>query len=129
VQNDDAESVFRFHGTVDDLKVEGSRAKICWTMTSGAYTPPGGSSTDVTGMLASMIVVDNGEGNSATGNDLVSVVWFDMPGAYYPDISMTIEQLNALGIDEYLNAIYAHTGTSYDTWVLPSIDQGSVKVR
>ncbi len=129
VQNNDAGSVFRFHGTVNDLKVEGNRAKICWMMIGGAYTPPGGFSTDLTGMLASMIVVDNGEAKTATGNDLVSVVWFDVPGAYYPTISMTIEQLNALGIDEYLSAIYALTGASYDTWVLPAIDQGSVKVR
>ena len=129
VQNNDAGSVFRFHGTVFDLKVEGNRAKICWVMTSGAYTLPGGPTVDVTGMVASMIVADNGDGRSATESDLVSVVWFDVPGSYYPDISMTVEQLNALEIDAYLNAIYTHTGASYETWVLPAIDQGSVKVR
>jgi len=129
VQNNDDESVFRFHGTVNDLNVEGNRARICWTMTRGAYTPPGGPSVDVTGMLASMIVVDNGEGKTAPENDLVSVVWFDVPGAYYPAISMTVEQLNSLGIDDYLKAIYKMTGANYDTWVYPAIDQGSVKVR
>ena len=129
VQNNDEGPIFKFHGSVFDLKVEGNRAKICWMMTRGAWTPPGGPDVDVTGMLASMIVIDNGQGNNATGSDLVSAIWFDAPGAYYPGISMTIEQLNALGIDDYLNAIYTLTGTSFETWVEPAIDQGSVKVR
>ena len=128
VRNNDEGPTLKFHGEVYDLIVEENRAKICWTMTRGAWIAPDGTVFDLTGMIMCVVVVDNGEGNSESDPDLVSLIWGDPPGTYYPSISMTIEQLNGLGIDEYLDNILILTGMTYNDYV-PAIDQGSVQVR
>ena len=41
---------------------------------------------------------------------------------------MTIDQLNALGVDEYLNNILTLSGMTFEDYV-PTIDKGSVQVH
>jgi hypothetical protein len=128
VRNNDEGPTLKFHGKVFDLKVEGNRAKICWTFTSGAWTPPEAPPWPLTGMPAGVVVVDNGEGKTASGPDMVSLIWCDPPGTYYSAIGKTIEELNALGIDDYIHDVCILSGFSPTDYV-PAIDMGSVKVR
>jgi hypothetical protein len=128
VRNNDEGPTLKFHGKVYDLKVEGNRAKICWKFTSGAYTPPGAPPWDLTGMPSAVVVVDNGGGKNGSGPDQVSLIWCDPPGTFYPAIGKTIEELNALGIDDYLHDVLILAGMSLNDY-LPDTDMGSVKVR
>jgi hypothetical protein len=131
VTNNDEGPTFKFHGKVYDLKVEGNRAQMWWKFTRGTNPPGGEPYLDLTGMLGTMVVVDNGNGNSATGGpDLVSLIWCDPPETYDGSLNppMTIEQIFALSTDEYINYVMNNFGMSYDQF-LPAIEMGSVTVR
>ena len=78
--------------------------------------------------MASVVVVDNGEGKNGTGPEMISRIFPAPPGTFFPPISMTIEQLNALGVAEYLEKVFILTGTGYSTYVAP-VEMGSVQVR
>jgi len=129
VQDKDGGPTLQFHGKVFDLKVDGNRAKISWTFTSGTVNPPlVPVTTDLTGWVASVVVIDNGEGNNATGPDMISRIYPAPPGTFFPPINMTIEQLNALGVADYLEKVLFLTGASYSHYVA-AIETGSVQVR
>ena len=103
--------------------MEDNVAKICFTFTSGAYTPPGEQSFDLTGALGCVVVVDNGESDQF---DKVSLVWWDFPGTIYPP--GTVEEIFAMDITEYINTVLSLYGLTYDEFI-PDIGYGSVKVR
>ena len=50
------------------------------------------------------------------------------PGSFFPPINMTIEQLNALGVADYLEKVLFLTGTGYSNYVA-DVEMGSVQVR
>jgi hypothetical protein len=126
VRNNDQGPTFKFHGVVYNLLVDDNLAKICFTFTSGVWTPPGGPSYDLTGCLGCVVVVDNDEINEV---DRVSLTWFDPPGTVYPTTPpMTIEEIFAQSIDDYINTVINLFGLTYDDF-LPEIEQGSVHVR
>ena len=126
VRNNDQSPTFKFHGEVYDLLVEDNVAKICFTFKSGVWTPPGGPSYDLTGWLGCVVVVDNDEINEV---DRVSLIWLDPPGTVYPTIPpMTIEEIFAQSIDNYINTVINLFGLTYNEFI-PEIEQGSVQVR
>jgi hypothetical protein len=128
VRNNDEGPTFKMHAKVWDLKVEGNQAKICFTFSKGSiYGPPGGPYTDISGWLVCVVVVDNGEGKSATGPDIVSLVEGGPPGYEY-EPGVTVEDVLAMGIDEFLTYILNYYQQPY-SWFMPAIDQGSVQVR
>jgi hypothetical protein len=58
----------KFHGKIFSLQVEGNRAKLNWTYTSGPWT----------GLYGCAVVEDNGEGAKATGPDMTTgILWTD----------------------------------------------------
>jgi hypothetical protein len=82
--------IFKFHGKIFSLQIEGNRAKLNWTFTSGPWT----------GFYGCAVVEDNGEGAKATGPDMATgVLWTD--GS---DIGIyTIPQLVAMCPNEFLD--------------------------
>jgi hypothetical protein len=128
VQDIDKGQPFNFHGKVYDLRVEENRAIICWEFTSGSW--PAYGAPDLTGWLGMMVVVDNGEGKSNTERDLASMIWLDPPGTNYPTLSppKTIEEIFAMGIDDYLNYIYSNFGLSYSEFMQAS-DQWKIQIQ
>jgi len=59
----------RFHGTIIDLNVIDNKAKLCWTSTSGPWV----------GLFGCAVVEDNGEGQNASGPDMMTgILWTDV---------------------------------------------------
>jgi hypothetical protein len=127
VRNNDEGPTFKMHARVWDLMVDGNTAKICFTFSKGSiYGPPGGPYTDISGWLACVVVVDNGDGKD-TEADLVSLVEGGPP-CYEYESGVTVEDLLAKNIDDFLAYILDWYQQPY-SWFMPAIDQGSVKVR
>jgi hypothetical protein len=126
VRNNDEGPTFKFHGEVYNLLVEDNRAIIAFTFSDGSiYSPPGGPIIDLSGWLGCVVVVDN-IGNE---NDVVSLIWGDPPGTIYPtNPPMTVEELFALNIDDYINTVLTLSGLTYNEF-MPTIEHGSVHVR
>jgi hypothetical protein len=121
IQDIDKGQPFYFHGKVYDLRVEENRARVSWKCTRGSW--PAYGAPDMTGWLGMMVVVDNGKGNGATEHDLMSMIWLDPPGTYYGELTppMTIEQIFAMEIDDYLNYIHSNFGLSYSEFMGESV--------
>jgi hypothetical protein len=79
----------KFHGKIFSLQVEGNRAKLNWTFTSGPWT----------GLYGCAVVEDNGEGGKAAPDMTTSVLWTD--GS---DIGIyTIPQLIEMSPNEFID--------------------------
>jgi hypothetical protein len=127
IQNNDGDQILRIHGVVFDLLVEGNSAKVCFTITKGALTMPGQPSMDLTGWVCGLVVVDNGEGKKATGPDLVSMIDGAPPGTLL-DAMLTIEDVVAMNVGDYIDFWTDLYGITYNDYVVP-FDNGSVQVR
>jgi len=126
VRNNDEGPTFKCHGVVYDLLVEENRAKIAFTFSEGStYSPPGGPILDLAGWLGCVVVVDN----NGNGEDVVSLIWGDPSGTIYPtNPPMTVDELFALSIDDYISTVITLWGITYNEF-MPEIEQGSVHVR
>jgi hypothetical protein len=109
-----------FHGKILDLYVEGNKAKLCWTFTSGVWK----------GLFGCMLVADYGEGKGAASPDLVSgILWTD--GS---DIGTgTIAGIKAMSPDEFIawleGYLFPFLGIPPGLPVLEPISHGNIQVR
>ncbi len=116
----------KIKGKVYDLELDGNRAKICFTTTSGFLAFEGQPTVDLTGWPLAFVVVDNGQGKSSTGPDLVSWIEGAPPGGDFN--GMKVEDYLALSIDDFINAELSYYGVPLEVF-MPPIDKGSVQVR
>ncbi len=112
--------ISKFRGEIFNLQVEGNRAKLNWTYTSGPWT----------GMYGCTVVEDNGEGAKA-GPDMASAfLWTDGSdlGGY------TISQVIAMSPNEYIGWLEDYVfvelmGMPAGTPALEPTDHGNVQVQ
>jgi hypothetical protein len=112
----------KFHGKIFSLQIEGNRAKLNWTYTSGPWT----------GLYGCAVVEDNGEGAKATGPDMTTgFLWTD--GS---DIGIyTIPQIIAMSpnafiawLEEYVFVVLMGLPPGLLPAMVPT-EHGNVQVR
>ncbi len=111
------------------LHVSGNMAKLDFRYTHGNFNTFYAPGTKITDIVGWVVLIDNGEGENATGPDMVSLSVFTEGSDIQP---LTIAQLDPMGPEEYLQTmgdfLHQYYGIPYEAF-LSTYDNGSVHVR
>ncbi|MDH3253066.1 MAG: hypothetical protein OEM41_09765 [Ignavibacteria bacterium] len=135
VQDKDEGPTFSFHGKVTDLKVQGNIARLEFVFTRGTYFGVpladfyGG---DLSNVFAWVVVVDNGEGNNASGPDYASGILWGDDAELQSILGTSVEEIRNMEVDEFndwiQNEVLPFLGLTSDDFFL-AVDKGSIQVR